>query len=422
MSLELDERLRATGTRFKLYPQSPVMEVFAEPETVWVSAPAGSLEPGPADERMYVVDAIGKKPYEGVDGLPYRGPRHPPVRPGPDGHFDHLAPDSRDFRSAHIYGAVRRVLDIWEDYFGHDVPWHFSPLSSRLEIVPWVDWNNAHFGWGFMEAGYGKDDAGVKQPFSLNFDVLAHETGHGLVFSMVGVPEMTALTAEYRGFHESASDLVALISVLHFDSFVDHLLRETCGNLYLENELNRIGELSNTRQIRLASNALKMADVADVRRGPTDLTGKEIHHLGQPLTGAIFDVLVGVYQMNLVESGAISPELAEESSREAERQLGTGVLQDRFKTAYEKAPESFRTALAEARDIVGIRLARTWRALPPGGLGYAKVAKAFLTVDRNLTGWRHQDDIVDCFHWREIGFGYPACGLVSSQQQEEGHT
>ena len=113
MSLELDERLRGTGTRFKLYPQSPVMEVFAEPETVWVSPPAGSLEPGPADGRMYVVDAIGKKPYEGVDELPYRGSSHPPVPPGPDGHFDHLAPDSREFRSAHIYGAVRRVMDIW---------------------------------------------------------------------------------------------------------------------------------------------------------------------------------------------------------------------------------------------------------------------------------------------------------------------
>ncbi len=51
-----------------------------------------------------------------------------------------------------------------------------------------------------------------------------------------------------------------------------------------------------------------------------------------------------------------------------------------------------------------------------GGLGYAKVAKALLTVDRNLTGWRHQDEILDCFHWREIGFGYPARGLVISQQ------
>lgn len=412
MSLDLDERLRGTGTKFKLHPQSPVMKAFAEPETVWVSPPAGSLEAGPADDRMYVVDAIDKTRYEDGSRLPYQGSRHPPARPGPDGHFDHLSPDDAAFRSAHIYGTMRRVLDIWEDYFGRTVPWHFSPLHERLEIVPWLDWKNAHFGWGFMEAGYGRDDTGTKRPFALNFDVLAHETGHGLVFSMVGVPEMSALTSEYRGFHESASDLVALISVLHFDTFMDHLLNETSGNLYLENELNRIGELSKTRQIRVASNDLKMSDVPDTQRPPNSLTGKEIHRLGEPLTGAIFDTLVGIYQMNLVDRGAIGPDLAEDSSREVDRQLGTGALQDRFEAAYRKSPESFRLALAEARDIVGLRLARTWDALTPNGLRFAQVAKTFLTVDRQFSGWRHQEEILENFEWREIGFGYPARGLL----------
>ncbi|MGI9500522.1 MAG: hypothetical protein ACR2P3_10815 [Geminicoccaceae bacterium] len=407
MSLELDRRLRNTGTKFRLHAQTPVMQAFTEPETVWVSSPAGSLRAGPADERMYVVDAIDKTRYEDGSRLPYRGPRRPPAQPGPNGHFDHLSPDDDAFRSAHIFGTVRRVLDIWEDYFGRTVPWHFSPLQERLEIVPWLDWNNAHFGWGFMEAGHGKDDAKAERPFALNFDVLAHETGHGLIFSMVGVPEMHALTSEFRGFHESASDLVALISVLHFDSFIDHLLNETNGNLYVENELNRIGELSKTRQIRVASNALKMSDVPDPGRPPNSLTGKEIHQLGEPLTGALFDTLVGIYQMNLGDRGAISPKLAADSSREGDQQLGTGRLQDLFAAAYQKSPDSFRLALAEARDIIGLRLARTWDALIPNGLHFAKVAKTFLTVDRQISGWRHQEEIVENFAWREIGYGYP---------------
>lgn len=405
MSLELDRRVRETGTRFRLHAQSPIMEAFAEPETVWVSSRAGSLKPGPADDRMYVVDAIEKKRYEDGSNLPYRGRCNPPCAAGPDGHFDHLAPDDAGFRSAHIFGTVRRVLDIWEDYFDRPVPWHFTPLQERLEIVPWLDWNNAHFGWGFLEAGYGKDDAEGKQPFALNFDVLAHETGHGLVFSMVGIPGTHALTSEFRGFHESASDLVALISVLHFESFVGHLLKETDGNLYLENELNRIGELSKTRQIRVASNDLKMADVPDPKRAANDLTGKEIHQLGEPLTGAFFDTLVGIYQMNLVERGAISAELAAESSRLGDRKLGTGRLRDRFAEAYRKSPESFHLALAEARDILGVRLAKTWDALTPDGLRFAKVAKTFLTVDRQLSGWRHQEEILENFTWRQIGYG-----------------
>ena len=31
----------------------------------------------------------------------------------------------------------------------------------------------------------GADDQGEKRPYALNFDVLAHETGHGIVFSLV---------------------------------------------------------------------------------------------------------------------------------------------------------------------------------------------------------------------------------------------
>ena len=51
---------KTAGTRFKLFPQAP-FGGHVKPETVLVSSPAGSLEPGPADERMYVVDPIGKR-------------------------------------------------------------------------------------------------------------------------------------------------------------------------------------------------------------------------------------------------------------------------------------------------------------------------------------------------------------------------
>ena len=370
---------------------------------------------------MYVVDAVDKAHYEGMSDLPYRGPRNPPAAPGPDGHFDHIAPNDRAFWSAHAFGTVRRVLDIWEDYLGSAVPWHFEPIRNRLEVVPWVDWKNAQFGWGFMEAGFGLDDRGEKQPFCLNFDVMAHETGHSLIFSIVGFPYPQFMTAEYRGFHESASDLVALVSVLHFESFLDHILKQTSGNLYLENELNRIGELSKTRQIRLASNALKMSQVADTRRHHTDLSGKEIHTLGQPLTGAFFDIMIAIYQANLVKYGAISPELARRSSRVTGDGLANDELRDEFSAAYEDAPYSFREALTEARDDLGLRLASTWRVLSPGQLTFAKVAKAFLSVDRHISGALYQNEIVECFRWREIGFGYSIRGLPKSPRKEEAH-
>ena len=411
MSAELDRRLRGRGTKFKLFAQSPTLADFSKPETVWVSSPRGSLRSGPADRRMYVVDAVDKKHYEGGSLPPYRGASNAAAEPGPEGHFDHIAEDQPAFRAAHCFGVVRRVLDIWEDYLGAKVPWHFEPYLRRLEIIPWVDWKNAQFGWGYLEAGYGLDDEKQKQPFSLNFDVLAHETGHSLVFSIVGFPDPRFLTTEYRGFHESASDLVALVSALHFESFLDHVLAKTGGNLYRENELNRIGELSRTRQIRVACNDLKMSQVPDRRRPIADLTSKEIHSLGQPLTGALFDIMVEVFQRKLVAYGAIDKDLAARAGHNmADRQENQAVAAA-FAEAYGDAPHSFRDALVEARDWLGRRLVLAWRDLAPDKLTFAKVAQAFLTADRGLSGARHQKLIVDCFHWREIGFGYSVEGI-----------
>ena len=49
------------GTRFLLFPQPPFLDNFAEPEIVTVSSPAGSIGPGPSDERMYAIHPVGKE-------------------------------------------------------------------------------------------------------------------------------------------------------------------------------------------------------------------------------------------------------------------------------------------------------------------------------------------------------------------------
>ena len=185
----LNQQYRRTGTRFKLYVQSPASKSFPVPETTWVSSPAGSLGPGPADNRMHVVAAKEKKHYEGDGKPPYWGAIDPPLKPGRGGHFDHLDPTDPGFASAHMFGSVRRVLDVWETYFGGPLPWHFQWSYKKLEMIPWVDWDNAHFGWGFMEFGHaGKSGKLDDHAYCLNFDILAHECGHALVFATAGMP------------------------------------------------------------------------------------------------------------------------------------------------------------------------------------------------------------------------------------------
>ena len=112
MSMKLDASLSETGTRFRIFPQPRFLLSFGEPETVRISVPPEAIQPGPADDRMYVLDAIGKRPYGRFSQRPYLEKRNPPIAPGPEGHFDHLDVDSREFSGATMYATVRRVLDI----------------------------------------------------------------------------------------------------------------------------------------------------------------------------------------------------------------------------------------------------------------------------------------------------------------------
>jgi hypothetical protein len=373
------------GTRFRLYPQMPELEGFGRPETVRVSPPPGTIGPGPFDGAMRVVDAIDKPaPYEYPYMPPYRGPVFPPAMPGPDGHFDHIPENSREFLAAHMYGSVRFTLDVWEGYLGHSVGWYHPDDGFVVELVPQVDWDNAHAGIGFIEAGGRINKAGAFQRFALNYDVMAHEVGHTMLFSEVGIPPLEALTPQFLAFHESMSDLVALVSSLHFESILGDLIDDTGGNLYVLNWLNRIGELSHSEQIRVASNEAEMRDLADLRLAPEgewiDPTGqgRKGHDLAQPLTGAIFDALVEVYQDGLARRGLIAHELDPRGWDRGSVAASLNRLQNAYEGAVQIRRDDFIDALIEARDVVGFALAITWQRLNPAQLTFARVAETFL--------------------------------------------
>ena len=392
------------GTRFKLFPQPPFGSSVPL-ETVWVSSPAGSVGPGPADKRMYAIDPLrSKRPYGinyGPFGTPFTyfppwtGPIAPPVLPDGDGHFDYLEPDMPGFEVAHLFGCVRFTLDVWEGYFGRPVPWHFRAGYDRLELTVLPDFPNAQAGYGFLEVGRYITDTGAAAPFSLNFDIIAHEAGHLIIYSEIGEPTPTTAVGEYYGFHELAADLVALLAAAQFDSVVDSLLESTRGNLYVINRLNRLGEVSEHQQIRMVSNGVRLAVFANGWR-------KE-HDLSLPLTGAVFDIWVDIFHESLLDRQLIGPEvedLADQVERVPEYQ---GLIQSLFDRAYALNQVAFKQAFLEARDYMGRALAHTWRQLSPDYLNYEDVAAALLAADRLLSGGRYQRLIARNFALRDIG-------------------
>jgi hypothetical protein len=393
------------GTRFRLYAQPSFAHALVDPEPVYISTPLGMVGPGPEDARAYAVYPIGKsEPYgiamdpRGLNGLilpPWRGPIYPPAKPDEDGNFDYLEPGTREFEMAHLFGTVRFALDVWEGYFGRPIQWHFARdyPQAELSILPIFD--NAYSGYGFIEVG-GHNDPNAFVPYSLNFDVIAHELGHQVIYAEVGIPDPGESTGEYLGFHESAADLSALITSLHFDSVVDRLLLQTHGNLYTLNAMSRMAELSDHTQIRIAANDRRLSEFAHGWRNE--------HTLSEPLTGAFFDILVDIFHENLVALGAISMGVEDLSDRLLATPEYAPVMQKLFDEAFERNPDAFKMALLHTRDILGTYLADTWDRIETDDLTFIDVATTFEEVDRELNGGRFFRLIRGNFNMRDIGF------------------
>lgn len=396
------------GTRFRLFPQSPLDGEYDEPETVYVSSPAGTLREGPQDDRMYTVFPVEKHIHYGMheddDGKtflflpPWHEDIHAPAQPGPDGHFDHLEPGTEQFNMAHVFGATRFTLDVWERYFGRPIDWHFGEDYERLEISIMPNVDNAFLGWGFLETG-GTMSEGKYSPFYLNFDVIAHEVGHAIIYSEIGLPDPNDGNPEYFGFHESLADIVALLAALHFHSVTNSILENTSGNLYTMNKLSRFAELTSNAQIRLAANTSMLSDFAH------GWTGE--HALSQPLTGALFDILVDIFHEELVERGLISPEVEDLSDKMEADPSYTAVMQDFFDAAYATDPPGFKQALLEARDTLGAYTAKAMELLETSNIDYATFGDQLIAIDEVETGGRFVTIIRNNFVARDIGMVKP---------------
>jgi hypothetical protein len=393
------------GTRFRLFVQPPFEDDLSRPEIITVSSPAGSLRVGPSDDSMYVIVPDGKARAYGLNigplGTPFlylppwQGRILAPAVPDRWGNFDHYRPGVPGFEAAHAFGCARFTLDVWERYLDRPLAWHFSDHYDRLEIDILPGWNNAQYGYGFLELGSQSIPDGRILPFSLDFDIVAHEIGHAIIYSTLGIPGSENEYPEYLGFQESFADCVSLIAAMHFPSVIESVLGETRGNLYLANRLARFSEISPHRQIRSANNKRTMADFVD--------GWKNEHDLSEPLTGAIFDSLVDIFHESLVSRGLISPELSAMADAAEDQPDLEDSVQEVFDDAFALDAEGFGEALLDARDTVGSYLTETLRRLSPDDLDYGDVARAMLAADSRLSDGVYTEILDANFRRRGIG-------------------
>src|SRR2546427_697577 len=372
---------------------------------------AAALTPRTRWKAPYADDATGEPRWR--PPYPRREPRRAPARPR-RGHFDHLAVGTRAFWACHVFATVRCVREIWEHCFGRRLPWFFKdPDAPRLEIIPRAESANAWSSEGFLEFGYLLDRRRRPAWLCENFDVVAHETGHLILKSVIGNPTNAKKTLDYRAHEEAAADLVAVVACLHFDEVVRRLLRNTKGRLFSRNLLSRLGEEGRRSQIRTAFNAATMWSPSVVRAD----AAYDKHGFSKPFSGGAFDLFVEIYERHLVRRGAIPAALARRS-RSAVATALAGLAREavhrrfrRLRRAFAEhfvgAEETFRQALGEARDDFARLLARTWdrtsvRDFPGRGPAYAGVVTNMLAADRAVTGGRYGEIIRKAFRQRGI--------------------
>jgi hypothetical protein len=121
------------------------------------------------------------------------------------------------------------------------------------------------------------------------------------------------------------------------------------------------------------------------------------------LTGAFFDILVDIFQENLVERGIIRRETADMADLAGRHPEYGPTVQSILDRAFVGEREAFREALIAARDYLGVALAETWKRLSPDFFTYTEVAEVLLAVDQALSGGRYRNEIIESFVWREIG-------------------
>ncbi|WP_261323045.1 hypothetical protein [Rhizobium leguminosarum] len=384
---------RPLGTRFLVFPQPSFIPGYEKPEVVWIGPSAGPILAGPSDSRIYVANPIEPKtPYAAPYIPPYPGLLQPPAEPGPDGHFDHIGPSSPAFLSTHSYACARRILDICESYAGRPISWFFEPTLERLEIVPRIPhWQNAQSGFGFLELGESEPESPTSC-FALNFDAVAHEMGHLILLSELGILESDGSGSDFFSYHEAIADFISLLGLLQFDTALDRLLRRTRGNLLLHNELDKFAELSDEKQLRSLNNSLRIGDVS-----------QEVHDQSKPFAAGLFDCLIEVYQSLLFERGLskINPR----KFSDLRQQMAPALIEEGFRasaTSYDVTHFATKAALQEARDVVGEAVTRSWTYLDPDSLTFEAAASALLEAAWRGRGRAYIDQLEDCMRWRGI--------------------
>ncbi len=284
--------------------------------------------------------------------------------------------------AAVTFSAVAKTVEIFEQATGQPIQWAFG--NSKLEVN--------HDGGDMINAYYARDER------SVNFfhhedaimgravhsgdsgEVVAHEVGHAILDGLR--PDyFDAWAPDVGAFHEAFGDMMGMLFALKDDRTRSRVLIETGGDLSKKNVVSALGEelgiaindetgknRTGGNWTRNAVNSFTWKDPADLPFNPPnpDDLGSEVHNFSRLWSGAFYDVLNGVNEMN------------------------------------KAAGLSTADALAKTADDGLKILANLMKEAPNGEFTFRDMANAMISSDRNNNNGQYADLIQNVMVKREI--------------------
>ena len=260
--------------------------------TATVDVENESLLPGPAGERIKVVDFNAST-----------GNYYPPIDLGdPDllmqGGLRPTESDPR-FHQQMVYAVAMRTLENFDRALGRRI--YLNRRGQPLRLFPHAFYGaNAYFDdrlnavlFGYFRAddlNPGANLPGQTVFTCLSHDIIAHEVTHAIV-NRLRRNFLKASNADVLAFHEGFSDLVALFQHFSFLEVVKYQLQKTGADLRQAHEL--LGLAVQFGHATSAGTALRSALLHPDDRLRDDIV--EPHRRGSILVAAVFDAFISVY-------------------------------------------------------------------------------------------------------------------------------
>lgn len=217
-----------------------------------------------------------------------------------------FTPGTAEFDCAHTFAVVRDTLTMYQRIRGGvALPWvwNVGGNTDPISVLPRAGVTaNAFYSRSAKSLNFFFfTPAGATAPVFTcrSLDIVAHETGHGVLDGLkpgwlaAGNPPQTG------GLHESFGDLTSLFLACSQLDEVESAIAQTKANLHDRNFLAALAEqfgaaLGFPQGLRNADNDLRLSQV-----------GNEVHAISQVFTGGIYDVLADIFTFERSQQGAV---------------------------------------------------------------------------------------------------------------------